>query len=451
MTTILLKNNNNNLDYNNIDLINKYYFDIKSDKTINIYNNLDYNIIVSNLYTNNEMYYFTILENYKTTNTNITYNNKTYNYLSGISINEFTTNSNEINISLNIKKNTLNKDKKYTWYLYKLVQSTTNVFDNTLYIDSGSINLLENIIYAEIIYDTNKLISTNPYLLIENKSIMNDNTNIICILKNYTYLIKVIKNTVINYPFNLYENTIIDKTLVNQYNNTLNISIIEAETINLNSQYKWTFDNIIGSLLIQDTTKTYSNNEILYEYKFSNISVQDFLFYKKFIHPEYINILPVFNNNYIIKPEYTSKTLLLNISSNDIIIKLNTTNISVGVYYTIILNSNYNNLSIQFDNDNTNCFKGKIVLNNTDNNYSKCFTSVCGILQNKKIVNTSNTVILKTTNISGLTYNSGTKQYSILNLYCSEYVDNKYVWLLDGNVIGNSIDYDVLYNYNVFV
>ena len=71
--------------------------------------------------------------------------------------------------------------------------------------------ILENIIYAEIIYDTNKLISTNPYLLIENKSIMNDNTNIICILKNYTYLIKVIKNTVINYPFNLYENTIIER------------------------------------------------------------------------------------------------------------------------------------------------------------------------------------------------------------------------------------------------
>lgn len=451
MTIILLKNNNNNLDYNNIDLINKYYFDIKTDKTINIYNNLDYNIIVSNLSTNNEMYYFTILENYNTTNTSITYNSKTYNYLQGISINEFTTNSNEINISLNIKKNTLNKDKKYTWYLYKLVKTTTNVFDNSTYVDSGSINLLENIIYAEILYDTNKLISNSPYLLIENKSIMDDNTNIICILKDYTYLIKVIKSAVINYPFKLYENTMIDKTLVNQYDNTLNISIVKAESINLDSVYKWTLDNIIGSLLIQDTTKSYSSNEILYEYKFSNISVQDYLFYKKFIHPEYINILPVSNNNYIIKPEHTSKTLLLNISSNDIIIKLNTIGISVGVYYTIILNSNYNNLSIQFDNDNTNCFKGKIILNNTDNKYSKCFTSACGILQSKKIVNTSNTVILKTTNIGGLTYNSGTKQYSILNLYCSEYVDNKYVWLLDGNVIGNSIDYDVLYNYNVFV
>ena len=115
------------------------------------------------------------------------------------------------------------------------------------------------------------------------------------------------------------------------------------------------------------------------------------------------------------------------------------------------LNSNYNNITIQFDDDNTNCFKGKIVLNNSDNKYSKCFTSACGILQGKKIVNTSNTIILKTTNISNLNYNSGTKQYSTLNLYCSEYVDNKYIWLLDGNVIGNSIDYDVLYNYNIFV
>ena len=52
---------------------------------------------------------------------------------------------------------------------------------------------------------------------------------------------------------------------------------------------------------------------------------------------------------------------------------------------------------------------------------------------------------------NGATYNGGLYKYGTIKIICIEKLNNKYIWNIDGELLGNSIEFINSYLYNPFM
>jgi small-conductance mechanosensitive channel len=149
---------------------------------------------------------------------------------------------------------------------------------------------------------------------------------------------------------------------------------------------------------------------------------------------------------------------LINNNNKNISIILPSNNIYIGITYNILLNQDLNLLNIYCEDntetlDNYDKLKGALLITNNNNLYCKCVSSLTEKLDTNNInTNLSENVILKKIKLNNSNvYNSGLYKYGFIKIICSEYLNNKYIWNVEGNLIGNSILYSNTYLYNPFI
>ena len=184
----------------------------------------------------------------------------------------------------------------------------------------------------------------------------------------------------------------------------------------------------------------------MYDYKFKNIEINYRLFYNTFIYNEYLNIKNLNNVVNKLSINDSHKFLIINNSNNNIIsITLPSINIYFGLTYNILLNQNLNLLTIHCE-ENNNLLKGSFKIINKNNIYYKCLLSDS---DNDNVIILSENVIIKKSNINN--HNGGLYKYGVIKIICSEYLNNKYIWNVEGNLIGETILYNNSYIYNSFI
>ena len=62
-----------------------------------------------------------------------------------------------------------------------------------------------------------------------------------------------------------------------------------------------------------------------------------------------------------------------------------------------------------------------------------------------------NIIIKKIKLNNGTNYNGGLYKYGKLKIICIEKVNNKYIWNINGELLGNSIEFINTYLYNPFI
>ena len=89
-------------------------------------------------------------------------------------------------------------------------------------------------------------------------------------------------------------------------------------------------------------------------------------------------------------------------------------------------------------------------ITNLDNSYIKSITSEIEELTSTTFkTELSETVRFKS--ISDVNYNGGLYKYGFMKIICSEYVNDKYIWNIEGNLIGNLVNKNNVYKYNPFL
>ena len=133
-------------------------------------------------------------------------------------------------------------------------------------------------------------------------------------------------------------------------------------------------------------------------------------------------------------------------------------NIYIGLSYKIIFNIDLNSLNILCEDntetlDNYDKIKGSFFISNQNNLFCKTVLSSVEILDSTTIeTNLSQNIILKKIKLNnGNIFNGGLFKYGYINIICTEYLNNKYIWNIEGELIGNSINYSNSYLYNPFI
>ena len=477
--TIKLKIENNNLTYNTITDFDKLYFSLDNinninENVINLYSNINYTIYFPNLNIDDTKYYFIITNKFSLLKKEVIFDNNTFNYLYGIKENNFVLDENNISYISFSNNFTLNDiDKNYNWYIYKLSKTNLsgNVYDKCEYIQSGLLKINNPLIYIKLNYKQEKLLihdieneyytEYNDYIRLESSSTLGEIKDNIILFRNINYLfeIKDLNNININKQINIYNNSIEDINKLSELQTNLNI--IKFSTVNLLDEkkynYKWKLDIDIGKIILIDEKKNVSNAEILYDEKYKNINIIKNLVYNKFDYNEYVNIVVLKNNiNYLIE-EYSNNLIVIDNNINNVTVVLPSTNVYIGLIYNIILLNDLLYLNFEFEDKNLHLtnydtIQGSFFVSNRNNLYCKTNLSSIEIIDNIKTIQLSKDIILKTNVLkNNIIYNSGLYKYSYIKLVCINKIDNKFIWNIEGNLIGNSLNYKNTYNYNPFL
>ena len=149
---------------------------------------------------------------------------------------------------------------------------------------------------------------------------------------------------------------------------------------------------------------------------------------------------------------------MINNTNKNISIVLPSNNIYIGLTYNILINNNLNILNIYCEDSsetltNYDKIKGSILLINNNNLYCKCVSSNIETIESNNIeTNLSENIIIKKISLNnGNVYNGGLDTYGVIKLICSETINNKYIWNIEGKLIGQSILYANSYLYNPFI
>ena len=125
---------------------------------------------------------------------------------------------------------------------------------------------------------------------------------------------------------------------------------------------------------------------------------------------------------------------------------------------TQYFNININILNISSEDnietlDNYDRIKGSLFISNKNNAYCKTVLSNTEILDTNNIQTdlSENIIIKKMTLNNGTNYNGGLFKYGTLKIICIEKVNNKYIWNIEGELLGNSIEFVNTYLYNPFI
>lgn len=473
---IKLNISNSNLIDNDVSELDKLYFsvenfNIENMNEINLYSEINYNIYFPTIVQNGEKYYFTIaLDNQLIETTNM-YNTYTYNYLYGIIDNKFAWDQDSLESYIIFNKffkiNEVNQN--YTWYIYKLSRTNTgvNIYDKYEYIKGGKIKINNPLVYLKLNYKQNELIvhdiqdeyynTYKDFIRIENNSLLNEIKENIILYKNINYIFSVKEiNSAINKFINIYNNNIEDYDIITETKN--NYTILNTNKLNKKiNKYKWKLDNDNGDIILIDEIKNVSNDEILYDLKLRNINILNRLVYNEFIYEENLNIKYIKTNINNLNLLDSNKLIIIDNNINNISLILPSTNVTLGLSYNIILLNDLLYLNIYFEDnelhlENYDKIKGSLFISNKDNKYCKTISSSLEIIDTKLEVDLSKNIILKTNTLkNSIVHNTGLFQFGQLKITCCENINNKFVWNIEGNLIGNSVNYKNTYLYNTFI
>ena len=460
--------NGNVLTNNSIEL-NKLKCIIKNDNenTIELYSNINYNFYFSNTLEINSIiygiYYFTIFENYNYNLDTTTKPGIIYPY----GLNKITIETD--NILKTIQKFKLkDKTKNYTWSIFKLNENTL-IYENFL---NGKLKILNPLIHIKLISDgitlshnQNDLVlyeETKDYININKNQNLESNKLDINLYNNYNYIFELnYKNTL--YYFDIYFNKyeIYNKLTENEVINKRSILYENRFDIKKN-KFIWNIkdsSNVLhsGNIIFTNLNKNISNDEILFDAKFKNININYKLIYDNFIYNENLNIIKLNDTINNLSINYSNKLLIIDNNNQNISIILPSKNIYIGLSYTIIFNINVNILNISCEDsietlDNYDKIKGSLFISNKNNLYCKTVSSNTEILDNSNIQTdlSENIIIKKIALNNGKNYNGGLFKYGKIKINCIEKVNNKYVWNIEGDLLGNSVEFINTYLYNPF-
>ena len=421
-----------------------------TENIINLYADTSYKFTVQRP----EGYYINFFYNfnyYKNTQSNVIY---TYGITDVTVNNSETTGIGTISTEYTFKLNDINYN--FTWSIFKI--SETRNSDNKFYYTqelSGKLKINNPLKLINLSLVNNRLLyDNNNYIHINSEQPIESNNELITLYDNINYIFLFRHNSK-NISFNIYVNNTKNYNKLTIFSNNMYNLLYKTNLIELNNiKYKWSFTisnkeysnkEYIGNLNFINSNKFKSNDEKLYDYKFKNIEINYRLFYNKFIYNEYLNIKRLNNVVNKLNINDSHKFLIINNSNNNIVsITLPSTNIYFGLTYNILLNQNLNLLTIHCEEDN-NVLKGSFRIINKNNIYYKCLLSDSN---DNNIIILSENVIIKKSNVTN--HNGGLYKYGFIKIICSEYLDNKYVWNVEGNLIGETILYNNSYIYNSF-
>ena len=468
MNIDLYINTQNNLINNSSTDINKLFCTIENnnENTINVYANTNYNFIFSsnNIDSNVSLstYYISFFYNFNYYYDTTTRNN--FTFITGIN-NIIIDSSNYVNTNVKFKLSDINYN--YNYVIFKL--NSNNIYEE---FKSGVLKINYPLHFIKLIISNENLIHDVSDQYYENsKDLININYNQninsnkleIILYENNNYIFEFIYNNN-NLFFDIFINNNNDYNKIT--NNNIMFSKLNSANIpnSLKKKYIWSVsqsNNILysGNVSFINLNRNTSNDEKLEDYKYKNIQINYRLLYNNFTYNEYLNIKNINNiiNNLSINDSH--KILLINNNNNkNISIVLPSSNIYLGLTYNILIKQDLNTLNIYCEDNsetlsNYDKIKGSLFLINNDNLYCKCISSNTEALTSTNIeTSLSENIIIKKIKLNnGNIYNGGLNTYGFIRLICSEYVNNKYIWNLEGKLIGKSILYANTYLYNPFI
>lgn len=466
-------NTNNILINNSTSELNKLQCVIKNDNenTIELYSDINYNfcftnngsIIVNGITYGN--YYFTIFENQTYNLDTTTKSGITYPY----GLNKITIGTNDI-IKMTQKFKLVDKTKNYTWSIYKFNTSKI-IYERHL---TGNLVILDPLIHIKLVSDGYSIShdesysslyqDTKDYIYIDINQQLESNKLDINLYNNYNYLFELKYNTSVYY-FDIYLNKYQEYNKINENHITNKISKLYVKNIPNTKKNKFVWNikdasNVLhsGNIIFTNLDKNISNNEILFDAKFKNIDISYKLIYNSFLYNENLNIIKLndtINNLFI---NYSNKLLLIDNINQNISIILPSKNIYIGLTYDIIFNININILNISCEDsietlDNYDRIKGSLFISNKNNLHCKTVSSNTEILDSTNIqTDLSENIIIKKMSLNnGSSYNGGLFKYGKIKIICIEKVNNNYVWNIEGELLGNSVEFVNTYLYNPFI
>lgn len=466
-------NNINKLTNISTNELNKLQCIIKNDNenTIELYSDINYNFCFPNndtqtvnsiVYGN---YYFTIFENHiynldTTTKTGITY---------PYGLNKITIQTDNI-LKTTQKFKLKDKTKKYTWSIYKF-NETKVIYEKYL---SGKLVILDPLINIKLTSNGQNIIhdqsystlyeETKDYIYIDINQNFESNKLDIILYNNYNYIFELKYNGVDSY-FDIYLNEYEEYNKINETQEINKISKLYVKNIldTKKNKFIWNIKDSTsvlrsGNIIFKNLDKNISNDEILFDGKFENIDISYKLIYNKFLYNENLNIFKLNDsiNNLLIS--YSNKLLIINNTNKNISVILPSKNIYIGLSYTIIFNVDINILNISCEDsietlDNYDRIKGSLFISNSNNLYCKTVSSNTEILDNSTIQTdlSENIIIKKMALNNGTNYNGGLFKYGKIKINCIEKVNNKYIWNIEGDLLGNSVEFVNTYLYNPFI
>lgn len=440
-----------------------------NETSINLYSNTNYTFSLKDNEVEilnediNSKFYFAIFDNYTYYLDSTTKSGIIYKY--GTSTIRIDTNN---IIKTTTKFKLVDMNKNYTWCIFKYNVSK-NSYDE---YKSGKIIINNPLIYVKLFYDGVKMIhnefdpyynQTKDHIYIDNNEDINSNRQNIILYNNYNYLFELDYNGITTYFFDIYANKYMDYNKLTE-NNTVIGALYEKNIVNTKkNNFIWIIKDSTsvlhtGNILFDNLEKYNSNDEIYYDAKFKNIDIKYKLIYDTFLYNETINIIKLNNSVNSLLTEYSNKLLIIDNINTNVSLIIPSTNIYVGLTFKILFNIDLNILNIYFEDntqtlDNYDKFKGSLFISNLNNLYCKTVCSNIELLENNEIeTNLSENIIVKKIKLNnGNTYNGGLFKYSCIKIICTEYVNNKYIWNIEGEVLGNSIIYTNTYLYNPFI
>lgn len=468
MNIDLYINTQNNLINNSSSEINKLFCTIENDNenTLNIYANTNYSFIFSSNNINSNVslstYYISFFYNFNYYYDTTTKNN--FTFITGIN-NIIIDSSNYVNTNVKFKLSDINYN--YNYVIFKL--NSNNIYEE---FKSGVLKINYPLHFIKLIISNENLIhDVNDQYYENSKDLININYNQninsnkleIILYENNNYIFEFIYNSN-NLFFDIFINNSNDYNKIT--NNNITFSKLNSANIpnSFKKKYIWSVsqsNNILysGNVSFINLNRNTSNDEKLEDYKYKNIQINYRLLYNNFTYNEYLNIKNINNiiNNLSINDSH--KILLINNNNNkNISIVLPSFNIHLGLTYNILIKQDLNTLNIYCE-DNTETLsnydkiKGSLFLINNDNLYCKCISSNTEALTSTNIeTSLSENIIIKKIKLNnGNIYNGGLNTYGFIKLICSEYLNNKYIWNIEGKLIGKSILYANTYLYNPFI
>ena len=478
------------LENRSLNDINKLYcvFDNNNDYTnedtsrniMNLYANTSYNFLFDsntiNSNVNLSTYYISFFYHFNYyVNSNLKEN---FSFIEGI--NNITIDDNFfVNSSVLFKLNDINFN--YTYTVFKL--NTNNIYEKLI---SGPVKINFPLHFIKLIIHNDNLLhdpsdtyyeTTKDLITIDNNQLLDSNKLEITLFENNNYIFEFIYNSS-NLLFNIFMNNInnynkITKTNLNVtsrfskliFNNIPNNIPNNISNIsnNISRKYIWSVNqntNLLytGNLNFINLNKNVSNEEKLNDFKYKNVQINYRLLYNKFTYNEHLNIKNINNTINYLSIYDSHKFLMINNTNQNISIVLPSNNIYLGLTYNILLNKNLNTLTIYCEDSSENLanydkIKGSLFLINSNNLYCKCVSSNIETLETNNVeTNLSENIIIKKIRLNnGNVYNGGLNTYGLLKLICSEQINNKYIWNLEGKLIGQSILYANSYLYNPFI
>lgn len=420
---ILQLTSSSTINYNNnMNELDQKYFGINENE-ITLYSDVTYNIYLEPV--NNEIYYFVLTQKHKLEEKIITNESISYTYL--YDINECVFETNTLKFKKRIK--TDEKEKKYSWYIFKLSKSSDTNYNVNTYINSGTIIIENPLIYISLNYANNILSVLNneeDHIEIINKY---NELHSIILYKDTNYLFKLNNNYKLHIYNDSYEEY--DKRSI-YYANTVESSFLSVKEI---GEYKFNIDNINkrGNVYIYNLIDNH-NTEIKEDATFRNISVNK-LYYDSFIYNEYINIIKLNNiENNILLNESNKLFIIDKLNIKKIQIVLPSSNIEIGASYRFFLLKDLISLNIKCEDNNQeldvyDSFTGLVnIINKNKKSYKSIIQDYNQVNGNKNI-DINNNIILK---------NSGLSKYGYIELYCINKINNKYVWFIYSNLLNNN-------------